>query len=707
MTQGLVRFAGIGCIVEYLQGNAVQIALVLEEHSGKLRLLLPNRRELPLQANRLLPWSGPSYGMVPSKDEGVNLLEKHRVARVEAGKAFDVTHLWELAQGEVDRASAEWFAQLAMDDPDIDAVAACGQALLNCKSHFKFQPPDFDVYTAETAALRIAESEAAKARELLAARGSAWFACLWEAHSKKKIRPARDNAAYPEPELEQRLSSLIMDRLIDPDDTTQEVTWRLLVKGLPDDPFMPLYLATAWGLVPPYYNFWLDRADYAPGNVWSDKYAQATASLREQVGMETDPLLSDSGMSAMAARQYELVSIDSASTRDIDDAFFIARTSDGWDITLAIACPALYWDFGSDLDLAVRKRATSIYLPEATHHMLPEELGADGYSLVAGQPRPAMLIHCRVNADGSLAQCFLECRRVNLSANLSYDQVQKYFDGEDSVAAPYGAMLGEALELAKIRQDWRIGRGAVVIDRPEPEFCLEPVPDSEDVVVRMEEETLAAQAQLLVSEFMILGNAAVAVWAQERGVALFFRTQHVGIPKEFAGIWQTPHEIARIARVLPPAALETAPRSHAGIGEPLYAPSTSPLRRYADMVNQAQMLSVLKIGQPKWSKDEMDAMLAPLSLRLDAAQQAQRMRLRFWKLLYIKQQGERRWWPAVITDESDNYIAVTLPREQVFVRGKRALFGARIQPGQALEVRLNKINPLSNDIYIAETREVE
>jgi exoribonuclease-2 len=318
-----------------------------------------------------------------------------------------------------------------------------------------------------------------------------------------------------------------------------------------------------------------------------------------------------------------------------------------------------------------------------------------------------MLIHCLINADGALAQCFLECRQARLSANLSYEQVQKYFDNQDSVAAPYGAMLNEALALARVRQDWRIGCGAVIIDRHEPEFYLEPVQGSEDVVVRMEEETPAPQAHLLVAEFMILANAAVAVWAHEHGAALFFRAQHVGIPKDFAGVWQAPHEIARIMRALPPATLETVPKSHAGIGEALYAPSTSPLRRYPDMANQAQMLSILKTGQPKWSKEEMDAMLASLSVRLDAAQQAQRMRSRFWKLLHIKQQGEKRWWPAVITDESDNYITVTLPREQLFVRARRALFGARIQLGQAVEVRLNKINPLSNDIYIFETREAE
>ena len=55
-----VQYPSAGCIVEYLEGNAIQIALVTEESGGKLRLLLPNRRETRLTTSRLLPWAGPA-----------------------------------------------------------------------------------------------------------------------------------------------------------------------------------------------------------------------------------------------------------------------------------------------------------------------------------------------------------------------------------------------------------------------------------------------------------------------------------------------------------------------------------------------------------------------------------------------------------------------------------------------------------------------
>ena len=128
MIQGLVRYPGAGWVVEFMQGNAPQIAWVLEEQNGRLRLLLPNRRETALQTARILPWPGPAYDKNCSRDAALDILERHKSRRDVAN--VDPLELWELAQGEVEQAPAEWFAELALSEPDMDAVAACGHALL-------------------------------------------------------------------------------------------------------------------------------------------------------------------------------------------------------------------------------------------------------------------------------------------------------------------------------------------------------------------------------------------------------------------------------------------------------------------------------------------------------------------------------------------------------------------------------------------------
>jgi exoribonuclease-2 len=130
------------------------------------------------------------------------------------------------------------------------------------------------------------------------------------------------------------------------------------------------------------------------------------------------------------------------------------------------------------------------------------------------------------------------------------------------------------------------------------------------------------------------------------------------------------------------------------------------LRRYPDMVNAAQLLHMLQHGSPRWSQAELGAFLPLLNSRLDAAGQVQRFRPRYWKLLYVRQQGDKFWWDGVVTEENDSFVTVNLPREQLFVRGKRKFFGDRVYAGQAVQLRLGKVNPLENIISILEVAEL-
>ncbi len=694
MVQGLVRYPGAGCVVEFMQGNAPQIAWVLEEQNGRLRLLLPNRRETSLQTARILPWPGPAHERINSRDAALEILAQHRTSREQL--SFNPEELWEMAQGEVDSAPAQWFAELAMTDPDVDAIAACGHALMNAKTHFKFNPPNFEVYPEQVVKTRLAEQEAARKREELVNRGGAFIRLLWDIHQKKTGADPETAASALEPEVREWLRQTILGRMADPDSQEDDALWRMLVKGLPDDPHMPLHLAQAWGLVEPHHNFWLDRSGYAPGDSWSMEFDDEVKNLLQRV-RDTEEAAPDTSL--------PIISIDSSTTRDVDDAFYIeARPEGGWNLTLALACPAAYWNFGGPLDKAVFRRATSIYLPEATHHMLPEALGTDGYSLLAGKTRPSMLIRCIIDAQGEVVSCEPAKGLVRLTANLSYEDCEAALDGAENMATPYRDQLLQALALARLHQDRRIRNGAVIIERPDQLIRLEG--DGEAVRVILDDDAPAPRAHLLVSELMVLINAALPRWAQGKGIPLLHRTQDVAIPREFAGIWKTPLEIARVVRALAPAVLETAPRPHAGLGEAMYAPSTSPLRRYPDMINEAQIIHFLHTGKPLWSREELEALLPLLNAHLDAAGQVQRFRPRYWKLLYFRQQGDKKWWPAVITDENDAFVTVNLPKEQLIVRARRSFFGERTHPGQELEVRIGKVHPLQNDFQLVETREI-
>lgn len=692
---GIVRFPGAGCVVEFMQGNRPQIAWVMEEQGGRLRLFLPNRRETKLAAARLLPWAGPRYDGERSRDDMVALLEEHRQRRDTREADIQPLELWEMVQGEVEQASVEWFAELLGETPGVDEVAAMGRALLGCKTHFKFHPPDFEVYDAAKVEARMVEMEAARVREALVEAGQAFIRVLWDVHCRRRTMPLPSSSEMPPAEVAERLATLLRTRMADPDDHDSDSVWKQVTKGLPDDAHMPLHLAAAWGIVPVHHNFWMDRAGYAPGDEWAIDHVDEIDALMKRVEALREPLVDGT-----------FISIDSSTTRDIDDAFDISPSPEGgWILRLVLASPVTGWDFDGPLDRAVLRRATSIYLPERSHHMMPETLGTDAYSLLAGQDRPALLVTFDIAADGSLRSTTPATGWVRLAANLTYTECEACLTGEGDAgrAAPHADRLALADALARVRQQLRVAAGAVIIERDDPKVTLEGEGCAVKVHVAPPDET--PRAQLLVSEMMILANAAIASWGAERGITLLHRTQDVGIPREYAGVWNQPHDIARVVKALAPAHLEPVAKPHAGIAVPAYSPVTSPLRRYPDLVNEAQVIHYLTHGTPRWSREEVEAMLPLLGARLDAAGQVQRFRPRYWKLFYIRQQGDKAWHEAVVTEENDAFVTISLPEVQIFVRGRRSTFGDKVYPGQHFNVRLGKVHPLNNEIQIVDAME--
>jgi exoribonuclease-2 len=703
----MVRAPGVGVVVEFMHGNRPQLAWVLEEQSGRLRLFTLSKREMKLTGARVLPWIGPACSESATREEMLRELTEREAERERLAAEVDPMDIWELAQGEVERAPARWFAELLWEDPDVDRVAALGRVLLECKTHFKFQPPDFEIYSRETVERRMEEERARQERERVIGAAQDLFGVLWKACSTGAAArlPALDD------DVAEGLRALLMDRLAQSTDAHQEAVWKQATAGLPQaagaDPHLALLLARAWGVVPEHYNFFYDQAGYAPGDAWAAVHAAEIAALRGRV---------EARLAELEADERPYLSVDGESTRDLDDAFHVAREGDGYRLRLALACPALEWEFGADLDRVVAQRASSVYLPEGDSHMLPEELGTDFLSLRQGEARPSLVLDMALDAGGALKETALELRRVRLAANLSYDRVQAVLapEGEQDAAAheldaAHGEALRLGLELAGRLRAVRLARGAVVIDKPEPEIQLafDPEGDRADTVVSIETKPANAEAQLLVSEFMILANAAVSLWGRERGVPLLHRTQNIALPKEHAGVWSRPEDVSQIVKSLGPAILEVAPKPHASLGVDGYCPISSPLRRYSDFCNEAQVLAVLATGAPRWDAEQLENALPLLSARLEAVGRIQRFRPRYWKLVHYKQQGAQARQRAVVTEENAVLVSVALPQSQIFLRAPRRLFGDKIYPGQEFFVRLGRINPLANEIQILEAWEAD
>jgi len=202
-----------GAVVEVLQDGEPHIAWVLEESQGRLRLLTRTKREVKLASTRLLPWVGPECPPGASREEIGHRLDDIDARRREIAGGVKPTELWDMAQGEMERAPAEWFADLLWTEPGVDEVAAMGRALLEAKTHFKFQPPDFEIHPADKVAARLEREREEKDREAVANAGHVVFAALW-ARIKSGQPPLSPHVVLREaegldPEVEQRLRDVL------------------------------------------------------------------------------------------------------------------------------------------------------------------------------------------------------------------------------------------------------------------------------------------------------------------------------------------------------------------------------------------------------------------------------------------------------------------------------------------------------------------
>ncbi|MDR3175209.1 MAG: RNB domain-containing ribonuclease [Desulfovibrio sp.] len=753
MTNGKVQFPSPGCVVEFMQGNMPVQALVLEEQSGRLRLYSVGKRELSLPPGRILPWSGPGMGVNLSRQRMDESLEECRSLRASTAAGISALELWELAQGEVRQASAEWLAGLLWDKPDIHQEAALGHALLAAKTHFRFSPPDFEIFSCETVEKRMAEAENVRCREAFASAGAQFFHKLWDVHLKKRppldkevsiydrLHPAADPLRRTEPgssspegvgcgnaipgksrsqadiprkgevadhkgiaderadpaqsgdeELFRRLRRILLDHIANPERVDDGGVWKLLCKGLPDIPHLAPALAEAWGIVPAHHNFLLDRIDYERGEAWAGAHAEECAALVGESARLLDRLEPD-------ATPY--VSVDDANTLDRDDALHLERDGDAFIVRVALACPALAWPFRSDLDRAVQRRATSLYLPEGNEHMLPAGIGRELFSLDEGRLRPALVFTLRLSAEGELLEASPGLRAVRTAENLDLEHCEELLGSASD--KPLAGMLQDALHLAGILQKRRLASGAVIIDRPEPEVALREEEGEVKAFIGPGPQT--PLTHMLVEEIMVLCNSAAAAWGGEQDLALLHRTQNVALPREFSGIWREAQDIARVVRSLPPAVLECRPRRHAGLGLDAYATVTSPIRRYVDLLNQGQIAGQIRSGSGVFGRQELEALLPALAAAGEAAGQVQRLRPRYWKYLFFKQQGDRRWWDAVVIEENGQYVTIALPWAQIVARGKLRNFDEKIYPGIRVKARLGKVDPLIGDMQVLELAE--
>lgn len=339
----------------------------------------------------------------------------------------------------------------------------------------------------------------------------------------------------------------------------------------------------------------------------------------------------------LARAEVAAFSIDDETTTEIDDALSVTALDDGrWRIGIHIAAPALGLVHDSPLDAIARDRMSSVYMPGDKITMLPEAV-VSRYSLDAGREVPALSLYLDVSADGLVIEStHSRVERVPIAANLRHEQTSALIteaalgDPQTMASLPFGPALQVLwrVTLASVARRERV-RG-----KPEPRFRADFTfrIDRNDggERVRIEPRLRDAPLDRIVAEMMILANSTWGGLLAEHGVPGIYRSQQAG-------------RVRMSTQALP----------HEGLGVEQYIWGTSPLRRYVDLVNQRQLIALLRNDRPPLgAKDAaMFSIISGFDARHTAYQDFQQRMERLWCLRWIAQEQLARAEAVVVRED--------------------------------------------------------
>ena len=336
-------------------------------------------------------------------------------------------------------------------------------------------------------------------------------------------------------------------------------------------------------------------------------------------------------------------SIDDSQTTEIDDALSVQGLGTGEVVVgIHIAAPALALTPGHAIDQIARQRLSTVYMPGNKITMLPDHV-VQTYTLQEGRDCPAVSLYLRVD-ESTLDILGSETRveQVFIAANLRHDMlddvVTEAWLANPATVLPAGknipqmphTQLAFLYRLAQHRKAQReVVRGKPEnFNRPDYNFrvnTLEGQAPKGDEKVEISQRHRGAPLDLMVAEAMILANSTWGQWLSDLGVPGIYRSQASLLP----GV-----KVRMGTKALP----------HAGIGVPCYAWSTSPLRRYTDLVNQWQIIACAQHGNtaalaaPFKPKDvDLFSIISAFEAAYSSYNGYQSSMERFWTLQYLQQ----------------------------------------------------------------------
>ena len=433
----------------------------------------------------------------------------------------------------------------------------------------------------------------------------------------RKKREAEQMAAWVDELRANRLPDAMRDTLpmllYKPDKNTLE--WKALAAASEALQKNPVALLAACGAIP-------STHDYHFNAFLAQAFPQGTAFA----AYGALPALPELPLADVRA-----FSIDDATTTEVDDAFSVRELGNGnYEIGIHIAAPALGIARGSPLDAIARARLSTVYMPGRKLTMLPDAV-VDAFTLAQGRSPPALSLYAEVSAKGDLIRHETRVNRVPVVANLHLETVDPAFANDlPSPADPQ--WTAELRALWKFAQRLFDSRGKADFARIDYSFHVDwdrHVDGQERGRVRIAPRPRGSPLDKLISELMIFVNSQWGKLLADARIAGLYRTQANGKVR-----------------------MSTRPGEHQGLGVEHYLWSSSPLRRYSDLVNQRQLYAAIERRRPPYAENdaELYAALTDFEATYAAYAEFQERMEHYWCLRWLLQEGVVETTGSVIRD---------------------------------------------------------
>jgi exoribonuclease-2 len=663
-----------GKIVTYFDKDKITCGICLGRKVNRLHLLSEHNRETNLNLNRVIHSSEKILNLKLSKEELLKTLRSIISKEEELKESVDTEELWNLLQGEGESFDSNYIAEIAFGaNPTSEQSAAMLRSLYEDKIHFKFKEGKFTIHPPHQVQQILMKLQRDAERETELEEGSAWIKIKW------------DGIPIEDPPGKDRYLALLRELAIFGSESPEyQKVKQLLKRANLNQSDAPFKLLVKMG------EFKEDE------NLLLLRYGIPT-QCTPQSSAETEEICHNFNTKLISLKNkrrdltsLEVFSIDSETTRDVDDAISIEMDETSYQVGIHIADVAHYIIPESYLDKEACERTTSIYLPEGKIPMFPPPLSEDILSLVERKERLAISIIIHFNSSNEIKEFNFFTSVIKVHNRYTYTQSDNQINSDKKLLCLF--------QLAQHLRGKRVKAGALFL--PIPELTIKVDEHKTIHVCKRERET---PSEIIISELMILTNWLCASFLQEKGIPLIYRNQ------------SEPREIVEGAgkdnlflnykqrRLLNRVTLSTVPGNHSSLGLKPYSTSTSPIRRYMDLIAQRQLRSALIEDRKPYSEEELKQMIVDTEFNKTKINLVQEQRHKFWLIKYLEGKiGET--FPALVVNHAFNRCELVLTDYLLETSVPSSKKAEPISPGATIEVKLEAADASKGIIRVIPTK---